>query len=582
MKKLLLSTCLVASALFMQAQVIFYVNSPADIEGNYEFEATDPDEWGSDLTVFENSVTGDLVLAEDTSAANTACDDLTNAAEIAGNIAILYRGTCEFGLKALHAQQAGAIAVVIINNIPGPPVGMAAGASGDQVTIPVVMVSDATGALLVDAMQEGVVNVFLGTKLGLYDVDLGAYPEHILRPQASMMPSSLIESPSDFPILVGAWVTNFGAMDQTGVTLSATITRDGEVLYDETSEPFELAGTDGTAIDSTFITLPEFVPESYEIGYYNFTYTINADGEEFMGDNVLTSDFMITEDMYSYARIDPETMMPAHDAGYQPRDWTGGANNAYQVCTHLYSENAGNVEAQGLWFSASAASGATLVDKFISGGAYEWNLDFENVSDLTAFNFPADFTQVAQLEFIFSSDDQAGELVYGEFLQPVELEDGKRYVFCISSESADVFYGFSSNIDYNVNYDEEYGYNQPLFSTITGADSYLPGFGTDIVPTITAKLVSLVNIAEHDVVKGTLYPNPAVSNNITITNISKTGVASLDIFDLTGKLVKSTQVNVNTNHEMKVDIAGMSNGTYILNMTFAENSTGTFKLVVTK
>lgn len=579
MKKLLLSTCLIASALFMQAQVIFYVNSPAELEGDYEMTWAEPDSWGMtpDLNDPDQSVTGDLVLAEDTSVAHTACDVLTNSAEIAGNIAILYRGTCEFGLKALNAQNAGAIAVVIVNNIPGAPIAMGGGANGGSVTIPVVMVSDVTGAMLVDAMEEGPVNVFIGNKLGIYDVDLGAYANQILRPKASMMPASLIEDEDDYPINIGAWITNFGAMDQTGATLSAVIMDGDEVIYEATSETFDLASG-----DSTYITLAEFSTVGLPVGYYSFTYTINIADEEFPGDNIITSDFMITEDMFSYARINPETMLPAHDAGYQPADWTGGANNAYQICTHLYNDNTSNVEAQGIWFSASAGSAGTLADKFISGGLYEWNLDFANVTELTAFNFPADFTQLATLEFIFSSDDQAGEIVYGEFLEPIQLEDGKRYAFCVSTESSDVYFGFSSNIDYSVNYDAERGYDQPMFSTITGGNSYLIGFGNDIVPTLTAKLVDLTSVVELETVKGNLYPNPAVNNNITITNISKTGAASLDIHDITGKLVKSTQVNVSANHEMTVDISGMTNGTYVLTMTFADNSTGTFKLVVSK
>ncbi len=55
-----------------------------------------------------------------------ACEDLVNANEIAGKIAMIDRGTCEFGSKALRAQQAGAVAVIICN-FEDPAAGMAGG-----------------------------------------------------------------------------------------------------------------------------------------------------------------------------------------------------------------------------------------------------------------------------------------------------------------------------------------------------------------------------------------------------------------------------------------------------------------------
>jgi uncharacterized repeat protein (TIGR01451 family) len=66
-------------------------------------------------------ITGDVVLALDPSdgagvLTTDGCSPLTNAGAIAGNIALIDRGTCGFAVKALNAQNAGAIAVVIANN----------------------------------------------------------------------------------------------------------------------------------------------------------------------------------------------------------------------------------------------------------------------------------------------------------------------------------------------------------------------------------------------------------------------------------------------------------------------------------
>jgi len=47
------------------------------------------------------------------------CEPFTNAAAVAGRVALVNRGTCGFAVKALNAQNAGARAVIIANNVAG-------------------------------------------------------------------------------------------------------------------------------------------------------------------------------------------------------------------------------------------------------------------------------------------------------------------------------------------------------------------------------------------------------------------------------------------------------------------------------
>ena len=57
---------------------------------------------------------------------------------MSGSIALIERGECEFGLKALNAENSGAVAVIIYNNNnSGQPLYMAAGTNGSNLTIPV-------------------------------------------------------------------------------------------------------------------------------------------------------------------------------------------------------------------------------------------------------------------------------------------------------------------------------------------------------------------------------------------------------------------------------------------------------------
>ncbi len=86
-------------------------------------------------------LTNDLVLATD--AANSTgptttdgCTALANAAEVAGKIAVIDRGVCTFVVKVKNAQDAGAVGVLILNNVAGLVT-----MSGDDATIAIPAVS---------------------------------------------------------------------------------------------------------------------------------------------------------------------------------------------------------------------------------------------------------------------------------------------------------------------------------------------------------------------------------------------------------------------------------------------------------
>ena len=133
--------------------VVFNVNN-GPLLGQHQ---SVPADFGGAFTT--DGVTEDLVLLLDEGSdpdPNDGCEPVTNSGDLAGKIALIRRGVCEFGFKALVAQNAGAIAVVVINNVEGAPIVMAGGDFGDQVTIPVLMVSDVTGAAIVAELANGV------------------------------------------------------------------------------------------------------------------------------------------------------------------------------------------------------------------------------------------------------------------------------------------------------------------------------------------------------------------------------------------------------------------------------------------
>jgi hypothetical protein len=131
------------------------VDAPAAIAGDLEAGTAD---FGAALTTA--GVSGTLVAAEDAAdaagpSATDACSPLTNAAAVAGHVALVDRGTCNFTDKAVNAQTAGAIGVVVANNQPGDTA-LLMGGSDDSIAIPVVSVTQADGATLRGNVGAGV------------------------------------------------------------------------------------------------------------------------------------------------------------------------------------------------------------------------------------------------------------------------------------------------------------------------------------------------------------------------------------------------------------------------------------------
>jgi len=138
---------------------VLTINSPTTIAGDYNITVTSA--FGSDLT---SEITGDFVLAIDgTSPTEDACSTIVNTSEMNGKIAVIRRGECTFDDKVKRAQDAGAIAVIVVNNVSGPPINMGGDGLGFNedgnplnITITSVMVSDVDGNAIIAALGSGV------------------------------------------------------------------------------------------------------------------------------------------------------------------------------------------------------------------------------------------------------------------------------------------------------------------------------------------------------------------------------------------------------------------------------------------
>lgn len=89
-------------------------------------------------------VTADMrVVTDGTAPAEDGCETITN--DLTGRIALIDRGNCSFVLKVTNATAAGAVGVIVMNNMATAPTSL--GGTLDTMT-PAVLVSQADGAIL--------------------------------------------------------------------------------------------------------------------------------------------------------------------------------------------------------------------------------------------------------------------------------------------------------------------------------------------------------------------------------------------------------------------------------------------------
>jgi hypothetical protein len=159
-----------APAVLSPGTAFLRITAPAAIAGVYQVGTAS---FGAPLTAA--GLSGQVVQALDAAepaapplpagTTTDGCSPLTNAAAVAGKIALVDRGLCGFVVKVKNAQNAGAIAVIVADNVAGgPPAGL--GGADPTITIPSVRITLADGNTIKAQLAAGV-NAVLGLDLTL-------------------------------------------------------------------------------------------------------------------------------------------------------------------------------------------------------------------------------------------------------------------------------------------------------------------------------------------------------------------------------------------------------------------------------
>jgi len=564
-------------------QVSFTITEPAAIASGYNFTSNgDGTDWGlADLLDPADAVLDTLMFVEDGSTgineqgnplSQEGCGPLIN--DLTGKIAVVYRydgvssNVCWYGTKALNAQNAGAVAVIMINredaliNVPGTT-------DGPSVTIPFVFISKSDGEAIVAQMNAGQdVVAFIGNKLGLYGDDAGIVKGSTIAPSIAATANQTALDNTEFGFDVGTQVYNYGNNDQTNVSVTATVTGAGGT-WTETAGPFSILSGDTIDVFTGGTNdLSAFSFGTYPAGWYNLTYSIGlgtADESDF--DNSLSFDFLISDSLISYVRLDPTTHLPLSNVNTR----AAGTEAIFGMCINYDNPNGSRLAAEGMYFSAVTGynSGLSLEGEEMTITLYRWEDAFTDLNDASlAFD---NLTPLAYGFYYYPADLQ-DEVVFAEFDNYVALEDNQRFLACVRTSNIGIYMGHHNTVDYTRNIDH---YLQPLNPNYSGPNYYALGFGGDLTPAIALQVFDAAELGtiENDLPEGIIYPNPA-QDAISI-RLSAVENATIIVRDISGKQVLNDHlINTAIKH---LDISDLSKGIYTITLHYTDGRTSQFK-----
>lgn len=591
MKKLILSLGILGLSFGASSQIIFSVESPAAIQGFYDFKGNDDGSgWGlsslsghlviDTVALADDGTTG--VNAQGNPASATGCNAFTapQAANLAGKVALVFRGdggnpgvgTCNFGLKALNCQTAGAVAVIIVNR-DGTTVPMAGSTEGASVTIPVIMVNLQIGQAIMNQIANNVV-VLIGDKTGYYNDDLSVFDNSSLRADFGSLPLPLAQNASELSIPLGTRVYNYGSNDQAGITVHATVSN-GSTVYDQTSGAFSLISG-----DSVFVTMPDFSLASYSAGNYTVSYTVSfGTTDEYVGDNVSTSRFSLNPSLWSLTALDETTNNIKADNFYRPA--TPPAQS-FESCAVFKNAHASRIAMDGIYYGGLTVTAADSVAQPMDGAELSWTLfDWNDTDQHISSAAITDINEVASGTTYMP--DPASPAFQTTIFIPItsapkyQLVDNQSYLVCFNSLYPLAYLGFSSTDHYDeiVNTDDLIRFPQRTDGT-TWANA---GFVGLPVPSIALHVGTNLGVDENTAIESSAYPNP--SQDLVTVKVNASGDATLKVTDMSGRLVSTQNVKI-SGGQFTTNVAGMNAGTYVFTLDLNNGVSSRFNVVVTK
>lgn len=328
--------------------VKFAVTAPTTVKG---LKMINYPTWGPTITTpFVDVV---VEKAYDTLGATTLLNGTGTYPSLSGKFALVFRGGgINFSDKVKVCIAAGAVGVIVVNNVPGDAAGMAATPATYVSTVPVFMVSDVDGMAMNNAIKASTgpgdeVKITLG-KWGLGGAhDLGIVSRFLPLPSALNIPFNQISGASGTVYnkhYSGGAVANYGTSTETNVTVtdsvfwtpkgssSRSFVTKNEFLIPSIAPLDSIKFGFGTSYNIPAPTTPGKYEHVYSISY--------ANTDSYPEDNRYTLNQMITDSVYSKVPLDPTTGKITFQSGFGPLMAGETSTSLALVGSMMYVKNA--------------------------------------------------------------------------------------------------------------------------------------------------------------------------------------------------------------------------------------------------
>ncbi len=535
------------------AQYVVKVNSPSALAGKYTNTSTD---WGANKMAVGTVVTANVAIVNagidpvNDSINAEGCDTLVNSAAVSGKIAFIRRGgtNCEFGFKSLMAQNAGAVAVVIINRVPGAPIAMGAGAVGAQVTIPVVQISLEDGQLLIAAIKSGA-TLNMTITVPTFSNPRAAYSYFTPIGQTDTLGGVRVNvanpTPNDFiDVTATATIT-----DPNGVKTVLTATKavipslqDSIMVFPATFKP---SANGLYKVAYTTSTQPDTLRSEFKVGGYSYAH-----------DNGVVTGFVVP----SAAQF--ETANYRYDAG---SIFIGGADGIATGATF----GIGNV--------VDIPDGETFQIRL-----YDMDPDGDGSIGFVGTNTTYDgYTILGGIDWTkTSADNNNNALIDVVFDEPVPITRNGQYMVVVKYDGGTtgsiIAPAYSSAQTFESNY----------YAHLLVLDAFYTGWSGSSNAIVRMNMEGFVTANEEvvkaETLKMTVQPNPATNFVAVSYELPTAGNVELTLFSVNGQAVKSLKESNRMDaglHTATFDVSDLAKGVYFVKIN-NNNKVAVKKVVV--
>lgn len=394
----------------------FVITAPSSIVGIKKINYAT---WGAPASPTISNVT--VEKAYDTLGAATLLNGTGAYPALTGKFALIFRGGgFTFSDKVNRCIAAGAVGVIIVNNVSGDPVGMAPTPAGSTVSVPVLMISDVDGQAISDVIKAaapgaGLVKLTLGTWNTGGTHDLGILPAFQAVPHSLNMPlhqfvgSTGVEA---YKMYTGGAIANYGTATETAVTVNDSIywTPTGGSPSFVSVQSYTVPSISvADSIRFGFASAPYSLPAlPTTTGKYEHKYSIKYSAtDDFPQDNMTTITHYVNDSIFCRGNYDYTNKRPRVSIGIQP---ASGTTNF--LMGNMYYVKNGNHPARSMQFSLSVntvptLSALTQATIFL----YKWKDGTAGAGSLDSFVQSGELTPVGVNVKNFTTADSSGQTI---------------------------------------------------------------------------------------------------------------------------------------------------------------------------